>query len=127
MVFKKFVPPRRNASHPVSIKRTGTISMDRQFASAAGFDETTHVTLYFDPETRMIGIKSAAQPKEEGAMRLTHRKRVSSVRAHPFFVHFGIMPDRTQRFAAEIDAADGMIKVGLPPVRRRPGRPRKRP
>ena len=83
MPFEKFVPPRRQRSPQVSIKRTGTISFDKSYAQSVGLGNTNYVTLYFDPAKKLVGVKPAKDAKDDGSLKLSHRQRVSSVRAHP--------------------------------------------
>lgn len=123
MPFEKFIPPRRQRTTPVSIKKAGSIAIDAPFADEAGLADATHVTLHYDRTHRVIGIR-ASHEGDEGALRLAHRKRVSSVRARAFFVAFEIAIERTQRFAARLDPASGMVLIELP--RKRRGRPPKK-
>jgi len=124
MPFEKFIPPRRQRATPVSIKRTGSIAIDLVFADEVGLTNVSHVTLHFDRAHRIIGLKGANDGKDEGAVKLSHRKRVCSVRARAFFAAFEIGLERTQRFAAHLDPATGMVFVELP--RKRRGRPPKK-
>ncbi|MEW6337698.1 MAG: hypothetical protein ACOY3Y_13945 [Acidobacteriota bacterium] len=121
MAFEKFVPPRRNAPPRVSIKRTGTITFDLATAAHFGLDGATHVTLYFDAVRKFVGVRRA-EPREEGALRLSHRKRVCSVRAKAFFETFRLSLERTARYPVSFDAGAAMAVIELTEVRRRPGR-----
>jgi hypothetical protein len=125
MPFEKFVPPRREKSFQVSIKRTGTISFDKSYATTAGLAKASHVILYFDPSKKLVGVKAARDAKEDGALKLSHRQRVSSVRARSFFDHYGIALERTLRFPVRHDDEAGMAVIELSDVKRRRG-PRKR-
>jgi len=125
MPFERFVPPRRQKSPQVSIKRTGTISFDKTYAASVGLAKATHVVLYFDPSRKLVGVKPARDAKEEGALKLSHRQRVSSVRARPFFEHYGISLERTSRFPVRHDDGEDMAVIELSEVKRRRG-PRKR-
>jgi hypothetical protein len=126
MAFEKFVPPSRPRTTQVSIKRAGTISFDRSAAIACGLDRASHATLHFDPNHKLIGVKPAGAG-EEGALRLSHRKRVSSLRAKAFFDFYGIELTVTRRYAITIDKDAGMAVIPLGAVKRRRGpRPKKR-
>jgi CubicO group peptidase (beta-lactamase class C family) len=121
MPFEKFIPSRKQRPPQASVKRTGTISIDLGFAQSVGLDKARFVTLYFDPGKRVIGLKPA-EPKEEGTIRLSHRKRVSSVRAKPLFEAYGISLEQTTRVPVSFDENLQMVLVPLPagPRRRRP-------
>jgi hypothetical protein len=125
MPFEKFVPPRRQRSPQVSIKRTGTISFDKSYAQSVGLGTTNYVTLFFDPAKKLVGVKPAKDAKDDGSLKLSHRQRVSSVRAHPFFEHYGISLEKTSRFPVRFDESEDMVVIELQEVKRRRG-PRKR-
>ncbi|MFI5142874.1 MAG: hypothetical protein ACHQQS_12625 [Thermoanaerobaculales bacterium] len=125
MSFEKFVPPRKQKPPQVSIKRTGTITFDNSIAGVYGLGKAAHVILYFDSGKKLVGVKPAHDGREEGAMKLSHRKRVSSVRARAFFDTYGIRLDRTSRCAVAQEKEDGMVVIDLGEVKRRRG-PRKR-
>lgn len=125
MPFEKFIPARKQKPPQASVKRTGTISVDIAFARQTGLEDSRFVTLYFDAQKRLIGIRPA-DPKEEGAVRMSHRTRVASVRARPLFQAFGITLEETSRVPVSFDEAEGMVVLPLPAGGRRPrGRPRK--
>lgn len=125
MGFEKFVPPRRQRPPQVSIKKTGTITFDMSWISTHAFDKVNYVTLYFDPAHKLLGVRPTNDAKEEGALRLSHRKRVSSVRARLLFEAYGLKLERTARFPVRFDEEEGMAVVSLEEVKRRRG-PRKR-
>ena len=125
MAFEKFVPPRKPKPTQVSIKRTGTITFDNALAATYVFTKVSHAILYFDPAKKLVGVRPALDPKDEGAMKLSHRKRVSSLRARAFFEMYGITLDRTAHHPVRYDKESGMAVVDLGDVKRRRG-PRKR-
>ena len=125
MPFEKFVPPRKLKPPQVSIKRTGTITFDKSLAAAYGLGRALHVILYFESGKKLIGVKAAHDGREEGAIKLAHRKRVSSVRARAFFEAFGIRLDSTNRCPVAPEREDGMVIIDVGEIKRRRG-PRKR-
>ena len=125
MAFEKFIPPRRQKPPQVSVKKTGTISLDTPLVKEFGLDQVDHVVLFFDPSRKLIGIKAAVNAKDKAAIKLTHRDRVSSVRARPFFENYGIKLEKTSRYSADFDKENAMVIVALPDVKRRRG-PRKK-
>ena len=126
MVFEKFIPPRKQKPPQVSIKRTGTITLDNALADDVGLADVSHVTLYFDTAKKLVGVKPAQDSKEEGAMKLSHRKRVSSVRARAFFETYGGKLERTNRCDVSLDGHGDMVVIDLGEVKRRRGPRRKK-
>jgi hypothetical protein len=126
LVFEKFIPPRKTRAPQVSLKRTGTITFDATAVEAFSLAKISAVSLYFDPSRSLAGVKAAADPREEGALRLTHRKRVSSVRARQFFEVYGIPLTQNRTLPATYDRDDDMIVLDLAEVRRHQDRPKKK-
>jgi hypothetical protein len=125
MPFEKFIPPDRQRPPQVSIKRTGTITFYKSWMAAHGLGKASHVVLFFDPAKKLVGVKSARDGKEEGAMKLTHRKRVSSVRARSFFERYRIKLEHTTRYPVSHDRVAAMAIIDLRQAKRRPGRRRR--
>ncbi len=120
MVFEKFIPPRKVKAPQVSLKRTGTISFDAASVEAFGLAGVPGVALYYDPDRKLIGVKVVTDLREEGALKLTHRKRVSSVRARLFFESYNIPLAQTRRVAVTREPDSDMIVLDLSDTRRRP-------
>lgn len=124
MTFEKFIPPRKKKAPYVSLKRTGTITFDAAAVEAFGLLEVPGVALFFDPDRRLVGVQVMPDLKEEGTHKLTHRKRVSSVRARAFFECFGIQLIRTCRLPVTREPESGLIVLDLADTGMRPGRRR---
>ncbi len=124
MSFEKFIPPDKERPPQVSIKRTGTITFYKSWMAAHGMGKASHVVLFFDSARKLVGVRAARDGKEEGAMKLTHRKRVSSVRARQFFEKYRITLERTSRYPLAHDKGSAMALIDLRGLRRRPGRRR---
>ncbi len=124
MSFEKFIPPDREKPPQVSIKRTGTITFYKTWMAAHGLGKTSHVLLFFDPSRKLVGVKAARDGREEGAMKLTQRKRVCSVRARQFFEKYRIALERTSRYPLAHDKGTAMAVIDLRGLKRRPGRRR---
>jgi hypothetical protein len=125
MPFEKFVPPDKEKPPQVSIKRTGTITFYKAWMAAHGMGKASHVILFFDPTKKLVGVRVARDPREEGAMKLTHRKRVSSVRARQFFERYRIKLERTSRYPLSHDKGAAMAIIDLRGLKRQPGRHRR--
>lgn len=126
MPFEKFLPPQRRRGHEATIRTTGTISIPRAFAVAHGLAEAAFVTIHFDRDRKLVGVKAAADPAEEGALRIAHRRRASSIRARSLFDHYRIPLAETRRCPIDFDAALGMAVIALKGIKRLPGRRRTR-
>ncbi len=124
MPFEKYVPAKPKKASEASIKSTGIIAIPSAFAAEHGLKEAPSATLHFDKERKLIGVKPTANPREEGAFKLLHQQRVSSLRARPFLDHYGIPLGQTKHFPLHFDAEEGMAVIALGELKRRPGRRR---
>jgi hypothetical protein len=124
VAFEKFIPPRKKKAPKVSVKRTGSIAFDSAAVESFGLAKVGAVTLHFDSSRKLLGIK-VAEAKEEGAHKLLHRQRVSSVRAKVFFEAYGIPLEQTRLLTVSKEREAGMIVFDLSDVKRRPGRRKK--
>ena len=125
MPFEKFIPPYSQKPPQVSIKKTGTITFYKAWMAAHGLGKASHVVLFFDPARKLVGVKAVRDTTDAGALKLTHRKLVSSVRARLFFEKDRIKLDRTRRYPVSHDKSKGMAVIDLRGVKRRSGRRKK--
>ncbi len=126
MPFEKYVPPKREKPHEATLRKTGTISIPTAFSRAHGLSDAPFVTLYFEKDRKLVGVKPAADAQEEGAVKVSRRQRVISVPARSFFEHYGVPLTATRRCPLRFDTAEGMAVISLGSVKRRPGRRRSR-
>jgi hypothetical protein len=83
--------------------------------------------LFFDKTRKIVGVQKTAKSNEEGALKLSRRRRSVSVKAPQFFEQYGMSFDEPQRFEVGFDKSNGMLTISMKGVPRRRGRrPKKR-
>ena len=125
MPFERFLPPRKAKPPQVSIKRTGAITFDNVLAATFGLADASHAILYYDAAKKLVGVQPARGPKEEGAMKLSHRKRVSSLPRPRLLRGLRHQSRPRAHYPVRLDTKTGMAVIDLGDVTRRRG-PRKR-
>lgn len=84
-------------------------------------DRFKGVVLFFNPETREIGIQPVEEDTEPGARKLRFREMGVDFSAAPFLDRFDIRPVTTTRHTLTQDAETGFLVIKLDD-----GKPRKR-
>jgi len=126
MPFEKYVPVKPRKPAEATVRKTGTISIPRHFLADHDLANAAFVTLHFDKDRKLVGLKPTSDPREEGAAKLAHRQRSSSVVARSFFDYFRVPLVATRHCPLSFDATEGMLVIALGDIRRRPGRRRSR-
>ncbi len=124
MSFEKFVPKSAPSSPPKALIRpTGLISFDAASVDAFGLDKATHAVLFFDRGKKAIGVRFTDDPKEEGAVKVSRRRRTVGVKVPQFFEEYGLMVESPRRFPVRKDTRSGLLVLDVKELRRRRGRP----
>jgi hypothetical protein len=123
MAFERFVPPKTAASRPrVTIRPSGLISFDANAVEAFALGKATHAVLFFDRTKKIVGVKISPKANEEGAVKLSRRRKSVSLKAPHFFYAYGLTISEAQRFDVGIDETNGMLTINLKSIKRRRGR-----
>ncbi len=123
MPFERFVPPQPSGAQPkATIRPSGLISFDAAAVAAFGLEKPSHAVLFFDKSRKLVGIRAISSGKEEGAIKLSKRRRSVSLKAPGFFAQYAISFDRPQRFDVGSDPGNDMLTISLKTVQRRRGR-----
>jgi len=123
MAFEKFIPPQISGVRPrATIRPSGLISFDAASVESFGLDSASFAVLYFDKTRKMVGIQIAGNAKDDGALKLSRRRRSVSVKAPQFFDLYGISFEEAQRFDVGQDPETKILTISLKNVPRRRGR-----
>ncbi|MBD3293739.1 MAG: hypothetical protein GF393_12505 [Armatimonadia bacterium] len=123
MAFEKYVPPRaRSASPKALIRPTGLISFDGNAVEAFNLSDAQYAVLFFDRTRKLVGVKLTDNAGEEGALKLSRRRRTVSVKSPDFFEEYGIEIHQPTRFDTSYDDAKNMIVINTKSIPRRRGR-----
>jgi hypothetical protein len=123
MAFEKFIPPQSSGVRPrATIRPSGLISFDAASVESFGLHSASFAILYFDKTRKMVGIQITDKESDDGALKLSRRRRSVSVKAPQFFDLYGISFEEAQRFDVGQDPATKILTISLKNVPRRRGR-----
>jgi hypothetical protein len=106
--FQFFEGTRSTTTSPqVTVRRSGQMVLTPAAVAMLG-DDATHVQFGYDPDTRTVALRSAANGAK-GRYRLRAQSNGSSlIDGRRFMAHYELQVDKAQRFPAE-ELADGMV------------------
>jgi hypothetical protein len=92
-----------------SIWKMGQLSFNRSAVETYKLDGFKYAVLFYDRDKKKIGIKFTNDAKEQGAGKVSMKRRDAMVFAKGFLEHFGIEHSKTKRFAIQHDEKNGMF------------------
>jgi hypothetical protein len=123
MAFEKFIPPQTTGVRPrATIRPSGLISFDAASVETFGLDSASYAVLFFDKTRKIVGIQITGNVKDDGALKLSRRRRSVSLKAPQFFDSYGLSFDEAQRFDVGRDSSSKLLTISLKNVKRRRGR-----
>jgi hypothetical protein len=123
MAFEKFIPPQTSGIRPrATIRPSGLISFDAASVEAFRLDSASYAILYFDKTRKLVGVQITKNKDDDGALKLSRRRRSVSLKAPQFFDLYGLSFEEAQRFDVGHDPSSGMLTISLKNVQRRRGR-----
>jgi len=87
-----------------------------------GLDTASYAVLYFDKTRKMVGVQITKNQGDDGALKLSRRRRSVSLKAPQFFDLYGLSFEEAQRFDVGHDSDSNMLTISLKHVQRRRGR-----
>jgi len=113
MVFEKFTKKGRGLKPMASIRSSGQLGMNRgcieRFRLMSGF-----VALYYDAESKRIGIERGISEHDDGAHQLIVKPSNAFVGARAFLNWYGIpYEDKTRRYEISLSEDGRMLIVDL--------------
>lgn len=123
MGFEKYIPPKTSGVRPrATIRPSGLISFDAASVEAFGLDSASYAILYFDKNRKLVGVEITNNKRDDGALRLSKRRKSVSLKAPQFFDLYGLTFEEAQRFDVGHDPSSNMLTISLKNVKRRRGR-----
>ena len=123
MPFEKYVPPQTSGVRPrATIRPSGLISFDAATVEAFGLKSAAYAVLFFDKTRKLVGVQISKSANEDGALKLSRRRRSVSLKAPQFLEQYGLSFDEAQRFDVGQDPSNKMLTISLKHIKRRRGR-----
>ncbi len=121
MPFIQFIPGGNNQKIQATLTPRGVLALSADAVKAFGLEGATHVLLFFDPDRRALGLR-AALPEESGAIKVTQRKRVTSLSIRALLAQYRLVVPGKLIMEPEFDEKENLVIIPLLGVRTRPGR-----
>ena len=113
MAFVKFTETGRSYSPKVSISPRGLIGFSQGARKRFMLDTYVACVLYFDADTRQVGIEFTTDIEAEGAIKLRLRSIGADISAKSFLTFYNILPLVTVMYSAQADAQPNWMIVEL--------------
>lgn len=112
MAFQKFTDTTKSYKSKISIRSNGTIGLSSGSVFRYLKSNHKHATLYYDPDSKKIGIKPTTA-EEEGSHTLHRGKTGAWIGARRFLDFIDFQAKTTQRFEPEWDEDEKMLVISL--------------
>jgi hypothetical protein len=115
MGFERFTESGRSFKARISIRANGQIGLSHGAVSKFGLDRYQYVVLFYDKETKQIGIQPTNDAEEKGAYRLNVKGSGATISALAFMDYFGIDHEKAEKYSAHWDDERAMVIIDLTP------------
>lgn len=113
MAFIKFTEHGRSYAAKASISKNGMLSFSDGARKRFEMDKSRFCILYYDPETKRIGIEFTTDKNAEGARKIRFRSTGADVAAKSYVDFFDIGIKETMLFPIEKDNDTGYAIIEL--------------
>ena len=91
MVLEKFIRTKQNYEPAITIRKNGTIAINRWAVENFPFNDKPYVTLYFDKKEMIIGIKPTDDATEGSVFKISREKgKTPTISCQAFLNSMGI-------------------------------------
>ena len=113
MAFELFRETSSRGFKPkASVRRNGQIGFNQGVVRRFELNKYPYVSLYYDKDTRIIGVKLHEQEPSEGGIKLTVKGPTSWLSARKFLDFFEIPYAQTRKFELNYDSELNMLVFG---------------
>lgn len=98
MAFELFTGKGKNFRPRASVWKGGQIGLNQGAVEKFGLSGNAFVLMYYDKETRRIGLKFTDNGEEEGAIKMNVTNNASVISAKSFLDCYDVNHDETRRY-----------------------------
>ncbi len=115
MAFERFSQVGQIFRAKASISTFGMLSFSSGARQRFNIDETKYKfgALFFDPDTRIIGVKLLETDDGQGVVNLRYRDKGLDLAIKSFLEYYNILPQQTSLYEIEKDEQTDMLLVKL--------------
>jgi len=116
MPFERFTDVGRVFRPRASLRSNGQLGFNHGCVKRFEMERFSHVILFYDTDTKRIGVKLTNDKDEPGAATLITRSGNGTVSARSFMEYYHLTPKKTTQYNIEHDQSSGMlvIEIGKP-------------
>ncbi len=114
MGWEKFTQVGKSYKPKISIRSNGQLGFNFGSIEKFSLSKYSYAVLFFDPDTKRIGIRLTQNKAEDGVCKLQVRSTNGTISAKSFLDYYSIDYEKTKRFDAVWDPECEMItaKIG---------------
>lgn len=118
MTLQKFTSQQHVDWPAATVRKNGSLCINRKAIEEFGLQEMHFVTLHFDPQNLLLGIKPETDNSDPSVFKVSREKsRTSVISCQAFLKHFGIPYEKGSRvLKVNWDDKGKMILVRLPQI-----------
>ena len=114
MAFEKYTGARKSSRGAmVTVRKTGQIVFNSAAAREMKIVDIPAVSLYYESETKMIGVKVETDTKAQGARKLGKLGQTRTISASSFIHFYGIILKKNIKLIPTFDKKKDMILLDL--------------
>lgn len=114
MAFEKYSGARKTSRGPLAtIRKTGQIVFNSAAAREMKIVDQPAVSLYYDKDTNVIGVKAESDSKAQGARKLGKLGQTRTISASSFIHFFGIALKKNIKIVPSYDKKKDLILLDL--------------
>ncbi len=113
MAFERFTDVGRVFRPRASLRSNGQIGFNHGCVKRFDMEKFSHVVLFYDADTKRIGVKLTNEKEEPGASTLITRGGNGTVSARAFLEYYQITPKKTTQYDIEREDQSGMLVIGI--------------
>jgi hypothetical protein len=113
MAFERFTKVGARRGSKLSIRKNGQIGFTLGAIDRHNLRKFTHAVLFFDRDSKLLGIRPTSDASEEGAYKIQMREGSAGFSAKSFLDHYGIDYSKTLKFDLRHDNEEDMLVADI--------------
>jgi hypothetical protein len=120
MAFERFTEVGRVFRPRASLRSNGQIGFNHGSVKRFEMEKFTHAILFYDAETKRIGVKLTNEKDEPGASALMTRSGNGTLSARAFLEFYQLTPKTTTQYDIERDNPSGLLVINIAKITEKP-------
>jgi len=113
MAFERFTDVNRVFRPRASLRSNGQIGFNHGSVKRFEMEKFSHAVLFYDAETKRIGVKLTSDKDEAGASTLITRTGNGTISARAFLEFYELTPTSTQQYDIARDSESTMLIIDV--------------